>query len=312
MADVVIELKGLTKIYGTQPTVDHLDLEIKKGEVFGLLGPNGAGKTTTILMILGLVEPTEGEVKVLGINSTREPLKVKKWVGYLPEDVGFYEDMTGLENLKLTAALNGMEEKEAVKAAEELLEKVGLGEARDKKVGAYSRGMRQRLGLADALIKKPQIVILDEPTLGLDPEGMKEFLELIKNLSREGGMTVLLSSHHLHQVQEICDRVGIFVKGKLIAKGTVSELAKELFSTELYTFEVAVNPMEDDLISKLMSVEGVKKVEKEGKVFIVHAERDVSAEVAKTVVKEGYNLVRLMPKSYGLDDIYHRYFEGVQ
>lgn len=312
MAETVIELKGLTKIYGTQPAVDHLDLEIKRGEVFGLLGPNGAGKTTTILMILGLVEPTEGEVKVLGINSTREPLKVKKWVGYLPEDVGFYEDMTGLENLKLTAALNGMEEKEAVKAAEELLEKVGLGEAKDKKVGAYSRGMRQRLGLADALIKKPQIVILDEPTLGLDPEGMKEFLELIKNLSREGGMTVLLSSHHLHQVQEICDRVGIFVKGKLIAKGTVSELAKELFSTELYTFEVAVNPMEDDLIPKLMSVEGVKKVEKEGKAFIVHAEKDVSAEVAKTVVKEGYNLAKLMPKSYGLDDIYHRYFEGVQ
>ncbi|KKC29276.1 ABC-type multidrug transport system, ATPase component [Caldanaerobacter subterraneus subsp. pacificus DSM 12653] len=133
MADVVIELKGLTKIYGIQPAVDHLDLEIKRGEVFGLLGPNGAGKTTTILMILGLVEPTEGEVKVLGINSTREPLKVKKWVGYLPEDVGFYEDMTGLENLKLTAALNGMEEKEAVKAAEELLEKVGLGKLKTKK-----------------------------------------------------------------------------------------------------------------------------------------------------------------------------------
>ena len=193
-----------------------------------------------------------------------------------------------------------------------MLEKVGLSEAKNKKVGAYSRGMRQRLGLADALIKKPQIVILDEPTLGLDPEGMKEFLELIKNLSKEGGMTVLLSSHHLHQVQEICDRVGIFVKGKLIAKGTVSELAKELFSTELYAFEVTVDSIEDKLISKLMEVEGVKKVEKNGESLIVHAERDVSGEIAKVVVKEGYNLAKLVPKSYGLDDIYHRYFEGVQ
>ncbi|MFV9568000.1 MULTISPECIES: ABC transporter ATP-binding protein [Thermoanaerobacter] len=312
MAEAVIELINLTKIYGTQPAVDHLNLTVKTGEVFGLLGPNGAGKTTTILMILGLVEPTQGEAKVLGINATREPLKVKKWVGYLPEDVGFYDDMTGLENLILTARLNGMEDGKAHKTAEELLNRVGLKEAINKKVGAYSRGMRQRLGLADALIKKPKMIILDEPTLGLDPEGMREFLNLIRKLSKEEGITVLLSSHHLHQVQEICDRVGIFVKGRLIAQGTISELAKKLFFSELYTFEAVVAPNDDKIIEIISKIEGVTKVEREDKTLVINANKDVAPQIAAVVVNKGYELHRIQPKVYGLDDIYHCYFEGVQ
>jgi len=226
MSQPIIELSGLTKRYGSFTAVDHLDLSIRQGEIFGLLGPNGAGKSTTILMMLGLTEPSEGEVHVCGINSTTHPIEVKRKVGYLPEDVGFYEDLTGLENLIYTAQLNGIAGKEAVDKATLLLEKVGLAQEVKKKTGKYSRGMRQRLGLADVLIKNPEVIILDEPTSGIDPAGVQEFMELIHQLSRENGLTVLFSSHHLNQVQQVCDRVGIFGKGKLLTVIEVNELHK--------------------------------------------------------------------------------------
>lgn len=224
MSRYVIELTGLTKRYGNFTAVDHLDLSIRKGEIFGLLGPNGAGKSTTILMMLGLTDPTEGKVEVCGINSTIYPIEVKKKVGYLPEDVGFYDDMTGIENLIYTAQLNGMPRKPAEEAAGELLEKVGLSENLHKKTGKYSRGMRQRLGLADVLIKHPEVIILDEPTSGIDPAGVQEFMDLIHRLSREQGLTVLFSSHHLNQVQQVCDRVGIFGSGKLLDVIEITEI----------------------------------------------------------------------------------------
>ncbi len=213
----IIELTDLTKKYEQLTAVDHLNLSVYKGEIFGLLGPNGAGKSTTILMMLGLTEPASGMAKVCGINSTTSPVEVKKKVGYLPDNVGFYDDMTGLENLVYVARLNSQSPKAAKQKAMQLLERVGLADAADKKTGKYSRGMIQRLGLADVLIKNPEIIVLDEPTLGIDPKGVKEFLELIVQLRHEEGLTVLLSSHHLHQVQQVCDRVGLFVSGKLIA-----------------------------------------------------------------------------------------------
>jgi ABC-2 type transport system ATP-binding protein len=226
----VIELCDLTKIYGTQTAVDHLNLTIPKGEVFALLGPNGAGKTTTILMMLGLTEPTSGSVRVCGINSTVNPVEVKRKVGYMPENVGFYDDLTGLQNLIFTARLNGSTGNEAEHKAEQLLIKVGLSDASRKKAGKYSRGMLQRLGLADVLIKNPEVIILDEPTQGIDPTGVKELLELIVRLSKEQGLTVLFCSHNLYQVQKVCDRVGIFVNGKLLAEGNIQKLSEELFS----------------------------------------------------------------------------------
>lgn len=226
MSQHIIELSGLTKRYGSFTAVDHLDLQIRQGEVFGLLGPNGAGKSTTILMMLGLTDPTEGSVKVCGINSTTHPIEVKRKVGYLPEDVGFYDDLTGIENLVYTAELNRIPRKEAIEKAQQLMERVGLGEQLAKKTGKYSRGMRQRLGLADVLIKDPEVIILDEPTSGIDPAGVKEFMDLIHQLSREHGQTVLFSSHHLNQVQQVCDRVGIFGSGKLLAVIEMTELHK--------------------------------------------------------------------------------------
>lgn len=227
MSQQVIELTGLSKRYGNFTAVDNLHLEIRKGEIFGLLGPNGAGKSTTILMILGLTEPAEGSVSVCGINSTTHPVEVKRKVGYLPEDVGFYEDMTGMENLVYTAGLNGIPRPEACEKAALLLNRVGLGGEMKKRTGKYSKGMRQRLGLADVLIKDPEIIILDEPTSGIDPAGVQDFIHLILHLSHENGLTVLFSSHHLNQVQQVCDRVGLFDKGCLLTVIDINELHKK-------------------------------------------------------------------------------------
>ena len=232
MCESIIELVQLTKRYGHFTAVDRLDLKIHKGEIFGLLGPNGAGKSTTILMMLGLTDPTSGTVHVCGTNSTTYPVEVRKKVGYLPEDVGFYDDMTGIENLVYTAQLNGIAKEEAVQKAVQLLDRVGLSNDGKKKAGKYSRGMRQRLGLADVLIKEPEVIILDEPTSGIDPSGVREFMDLIRQLSHKDGQTVLFSSHHLDQVQQVCNRVGLFSSGKLLADIRLAELQKEEHALE--------------------------------------------------------------------------------
>ena len=224
----VIETEGLTKTYGHQNAVEGLTFEVQEGEIFGFLGPNGAGKTTTLLMLLGLTEPNQGSARVLGFDPVREPLKVKSQVGYLPENMGFYGDMTAFENLNFVARLNRLSKAEAAARAEQALETVGLSEAGPKLVNAFSRGMRQRLGIAELLIKNPKLVFLDEPTLGLDPDGINKMLDLIVSLSREQGISILLSSHLLHQVQRICTRVGIMNHGKLAAQGTIEELGEQL------------------------------------------------------------------------------------
>ncbi len=309
----IIELVDLTKQYGTYTAVDRLNLTIHKSEIFGLLGPNGAGKSTTILMMLGLTEPTSGSVKVCGLDSTRNPIEVKRKVGYLPEDIGFYEDYTGLENLLYTAQLNGVSRREAQQRAENLLERVGLADAANKKAGKYSRGMRQRLGLADVLIKKPEVIILDEPTLGIDPKGVQELLSLILQLSKEDGLTVLLSSHHLHQVQEICDRVGLFVQGRLLAEGNIQTLSQHLFGGEPFMIDAGVSTttpvIAESLEHKLQSIDGVITVAGEPGVFHIGCSRNAAPDIARIIVDSGVALNYLYKKEYGLDDIYNHYFK---
>lgn len=306
----IIRLHHVTKQYGEQKAVDDLNLSIYPGEIFGLLGPNGAGKSTTILMLLGLSEPTSGKVSVCGLDSVRQPIEVKRRVGYLPDDIGFYEDRTGFENLMYTARLNRISEKQARERAEYWLRRVGLAEAAGKPTGTYSRGMRQRLGLADVLMKEPEVMILDEPTLGLDPEGMKQLLDLIRTLSRERQMTVLLSSHHLHQVQSICDRVGLFVKGKLVGVGDVAELSRTLFGEDSIRIVSAIDPLDEELLDRVRAIEGVTKAAIEDGSLRIDADRDVAAEIAALVVGRGAKLHELSRKTFGLDEIYHRYFEG--
>lgn len=311
MAVPVIEIRGLTKEYDNHKrVVDNLNLTLYEGEVFGLLGPNGAGKSTTILMLLGLTEPTQGNVTIAGIDATRNPVEVKKIVGYLPEDVGFYDHMTGLENIVYTAMLNGMTRSEGEQKALALLKRVGLEQEAHKKAGKYSRGMRQRLGLADVLIKNPRVIILDEPTLGIDPSGMREFLELIVQLSREEKITVLFSSHHLHQVQQVCDRVAIFVAGKLIAEGNIEQLSKKLFENGNFHIEFAVteNVSVETLQNVLASIKGIKRIVPDGDIFAIESELDVTADLGRTLIGQGYNLRYLNRKQFGLDEIYQRYF----
>ncbi|WP_082726901.1 ABC transporter ATP-binding protein [Paenibacillus riograndensis] len=316
---LVIELNGLTKQYGTFTAVDGLSLAIRKGEVFGLLGPNGAGKTTTILMMLGLTEHTSGSALICGYDPARYALQVKRRVGYMPDDIGFYEDRTGLDNLIYTARLNGIEAEEAERSAKRLLEKVGLSGSARAKVGTYSRGMRQRLGLADVLIKNPEVIILDEPTLGIDPEGVRELLVLISDLSRNEGITVLLSSHQLQQVQQICDRVGLFVKGRLIACGDIATLSRELNQELRFEVELVVQPWSAELAGRLQAIEGVQRMETEdwkgenappGSVLAtLTCDRNLTSAIAAQVIQSGAELYFITRKEFGLDEIYHRYFE---
>jgi ABC-2 type transport system ATP-binding protein len=235
----IIETEGLTRRYGSQIAVNALNLQILEGEVFGFLGPNGAGKTTTLLMFLGLTEPTAGKVSVCGFDPRREPLRVKERVGYLPENVGFYDDMNARQNLRYVARLNRIPDEISAPRIDSWLKELGLYEEVEKKVGTYSKGMRQRLGIAEVMIKEPKLIFLDEPTIGLDPDGTNRMLDLIHSLSRDKNITIFLSSHLLDQVQRICDRVGIMVKGNLVAMGPIQELAKEKLGIdkERYTLE---------------------------------------------------------------------------
>src|SRR5690625_3038099 len=306
-----IVIDRLTKLYNGHAAVNELSLTIEKGEVFGLLGPNGAGRTTTILMTLGLIEPTDGEIYVGGVDPLRNPIEVKRCVGYLPANLGFYQHLTGLENLVYMAQLNGIKEGVAKEKALDLLGKVGLSDAANKKTGEYSRGMKQRLGLAEVLIKDPEIIILDEPTLGIDPEGVREILSFIRSLSEEEGKTILLSSHHLHQVQEICDRVGIFVKGELLAEGNVTELAEQLFFKDSYVVQVRGNSIDEALLNKVEKIKDVNRVEEVAENEInIYCKKNITSRLARMFLEAGVDLHHFSKEDYGLDEIYHRYFEG--
>jgi len=225
----IIETEALTKVYKNQVAVDQLTFSVAEGEIFGFLGPNGAGKTTTLLMLLGLTEPSSGSARVLGVDPARDPIAVKSRVGYLQENMGFYSDLNARQMLEFVGELNGFSGGRVKERIENALQTVGLHEEATKKIGVYSRGMRQRLGIAELLIKDSQIAFLDEPTLGLDPEATHSMMRLIESLCRDKHMTILLSSHFLHLVQKACHRVGIMIKGRMVAQGPLDQLAKEKF-----------------------------------------------------------------------------------
>jgi ABC-2 type transport system ATP-binding protein len=314
-AEPVIRTRKLTKKYGTLTAVNRLDLEVYPGEVFGLLGQNGAGKTTTILMLLGLSEPTDGEAEVMGLDPAWEPREVKRRVGYLPDAVGFYDDMTGRENLRYTARLNGLDRKEAASAIDEVLEQVGLTDRANDPVEAYSRGMRQRLGIADALVKSPDLLILDEPTTSIDPIGVVEILDLLRKLVDERGLAIMLSSHLLSQVQTVCDRIGIFASGRLVGVGTVEELATT-FGDGSAAIEVGLElPTAADVAradSTLRGIASVESVDPAGigngtwRVHVRPADREgrVRQDILVAAVQQGLRLTAIRPIVPSLDDIY--------
>lgn len=304
----VIKAKDLTKRYGPAVAVAGVDLSVSAGEVIGLLGPNGAGKTTTILMLLGLTEPSEGSVRILGRDPLRQPLEVKREVGYLPDSVGFYDTMTGRENLAYTARLAGLSRDLAKERIAAAVDKVRLVDAADRPVATYSRGMRQRLGIAEQLMRDCKVAILDEPTSGLDPQSTQDLLDLIQRLSRDG-MTILLSSHMLDVVQSICHRVALFNKGRIGFVGTVEELAARIDGG---VFVVDVEADGIDLQKAAVLTDGVKSVRQgDAGHWEVEATRDVRPDLARLVVQGGGSLRNLDLRRARLDQAYNRYFREV-
>ncbi len=304
--DAVIAARDLTKRYGKVNVVDAVNFDIAKGEVFGLLGPNGAGKTTTILMLLGLTDISAGSVRVLGFDPAREPLKVKRRVGYLPDSVGFYDHLTAAENLAYTAKLMGIPFGERAQRIELALARVRLQDVASKRVATFSRGMRQRLGLAEIIVKRADIAILDEPTSGLDPQATLEFLDLIRELKAEG-VTVLLSSHLLDQVQRVCDRVALFLAGHIVMMGSVAELAAQVLGAG---FVVEVEAAGAGIARRLATIPGVTRVETvAADRFRMTADRDVRPDAARAVVAVDGSLKRLSVDEPSLEAIYARYFQ---
>ncbi|GAB4348581.1 MAG: ABC transporter ATP-binding protein [Oricola sp.] len=301
----VIEARGLTKRYGTVPVVDGIDLSVEEGEVIGLLGPNGAGKTTTILMLLGLTEASDGTVRVLGKDPVRDPLAVKRDVGYLPDAVGFYDNLTGRENLRYTARLGGLSAAEADRKIDAALGRVHLSHVGDRRVATYSRGMRQRLGLAELLMRDSRVAILDEPTSGLDPQSTDELLELIRSFARDG-ITVLVSSHLLDVVQSICNRVALFNKGRIGFVGTVRELAEKV-ADGAFHIEVAADGVDiRDIANRIDDVSDVEDASDNA--WTVIAGRDVRAELARRIVDAGGALKNLDAHRLSLGEAYNKFF----
>jgi ABC-2 type transport system ATP-binding protein len=310
MSETVIEAKGLTKRYDTAIAVDGVSFSVAAGEIFGLLGPNGAGKTTTILMLLGLSDISAGTARVFGHNPAREPLAVKRRVGYLPDSVGFYDHLTAADNLHYTARLMGFSlsaRKQKIPAA---LARVGLSEVANKRVGTFSRGMRQRLGLAEIVMKEARVAILDEPTNGLDPQASVELLDLIRSL-KSAGVSVIISSHLLDRVQSVCDRVALFNAGKIALMGTVGELGRQVLGGG---FAVEVEAEGGTGIKqRLESLPGVRNVEEPspGR-WRLTCDRDLRGEAAAEVVAAGGRLNQLSLDHPSLETIYTRYFQSTQ
>jgi ABC-2 type transport system ATP-binding protein len=304
----VIRAQGLTKRYGTTVAVDHVDFDVQAGEIVGILGPNGSGKTTTILMLLGLTEPTEGRAQVAGFDPLRDPLEVKRRVGYLPDSVGFYDGLSARDNLAYTGRLAGLSRREIDQRFAEALGRVGLPDVGRDRVATFSRGMRQRLGLAEILMKRPSIAILDEPTATLDPHSTQEFLGMIRGLKADG-TAVLLSSHHLDQVQSVCDRVALFNLGKIALSGSVTDLAHRVLGGG---FVIDVEARGAGVRDRLVAVSGVVRVHVLGPEFYrVDCDRDLRPEIARGLAP-AFELLGIRFAEPSLAEVYSRYFDEVR
>src|SRR4030066_661965 len=305
----IIVAENLTKQYNGKTVVNNLNLIVNKGEIFGLLGPNGAGKSTIILMLLGLTEPTSGSIVVAGFNSTREPIRVKRITGYLPERLGFYEDMTARQNLIYTAELNSIPSSQIEKKIDEVLLIVGLDKNKNQLVNQFSKGMKKRLGIADVLIKDPQLAILDEPTEGLDIKIANQILENILILNKEKNITFLISSHQLNLVQKICTRIGIMSKGKMIGEGVIDNIGLSLFNSGKFIIEIEVSSIPSDLLEKFKNMENVKSVEINDNLIELTCDEDIRPSISRLIIENNILLTRMNIKDSSLEEIYLKYFK---
>jgi ABC-2 type transport system ATP-binding protein len=303
-APVMIKTAALSKRYGATLAVDNVDLEVRAGEIVGILGPNGSGKTTTILMLLGLTEPTAGRVEVAGFDPLRDPLEVKRRVGYMPDQVGFYDRLSALDNLAYTARLAGVPRDELDARLDAALRRVGLAQAAHARVRTFSQGMRQRLGLAEILMKRPSVAILDEPTTALDPHSTQEFLEMIRGVKADG-TAVLLSSHHLDQVQSVCDRVALFNNGRIALSGSVTELAGQVLGGG---FAIEIEARGAAVAERLQATPGVVRVQAiAADLYRVSCQSDLRALLARRLAPDA-ELLGLRFAAPSLNEVYNRYF----
>jgi len=309
MSQPIIQTQELTKHYKEIKALDHLNLTVFEGEIFGFLGPNGAGKTTTLLTLMGLTVPTSGTATVGGYDIVKDSKKVRQIAGMLPEGAGFYEDLTARQNLNYICQLNDIPKLEREKTIKELLDAVGLGERVDMKVEKFSRGMKQRLGIAQVLIKNPKIAFFDEPTIALDPQGVKEIREMLIRLNKEKDLTVFLSSHLLYEVQQTCQRVGIIRAGKLIAADTIENLSERIGGKDKIVVELELSKVDADLIREIKGINGVLSVDQENNKINVHMESDKSKEVSETIMKHGATILLMRPKERSLEEIFMEYYK---
>lgn len=297
----MIQVSGLIKDYGARRALNSISFNANQGEIVGFLGPNGAGKTTTMRILTGYMPPTDGTIIVAGHNVVEESLEVRKRVGYLPETVPLYNEMTAFEYLKFMGQLRRLPNVE--ERALETLDTVNLDARAHSYIGTFSKGMRQRIGLAQALLHRPEVLILDEPTIGLDPNQVAEIREVIREIGKD--RTVLFSTHILSEAQQICDRVLIINKGKIVAEDTPENLQSKLVGAQQVVLRVRGDS--DDLVEKIKKIKGVKRVEKkedDSIEFEFSIGQDARPLVAKTAVQGGYDLLEMHTASMSLEEIF--------
>ncbi len=297
----MIEVKSLTKDYGTRRAVDAVSFDARQGEILGVLGPNGAGKTTTMRILAGYLQPTAGEARVAGFDVVDESLEVRKRVGYLPESVPLYAEMRVFDQLKFMAELHHVPNADT--RVMESLEMVGMQERADGYIAKLSKGMRQRVGLAQALLHRPDVLILDEPTIGLDPAQVVEVRNLVREIGKE--KTVLLSTHVLSEAQQLCDRVLIINKGKIIVEDTPETLGARLAGVE--RVEMRVRKKASKLAEDIAKIEGAQnvRVHNEGKLtFSFAAERDIRPLAARLAVESDADLLEMKSLGMSLEEVF--------
>ncbi len=297
----MIRVSGLTKDYGARRAIDRLSFEAEQGEIVGFLGPNGAGKTTTMRILSGYMPPTDGEAVVAGYDVVDESIEVRRRVGYMPETVALYDDMTAFDFLKFMADLRHLPDAE--ERVDEVLDMVGLGSRADGYIANLSKGMRQRMGLAQALLHRPEVLILDEPTIGLDPGQVVEVRKLIRDIGKE--RTVLFSTHILTEAQQTCDRVLIINKGRIVAEDTPEKLQSRLLGAERVFLRVRGEMDElPKLIGKIKGIQSVETKDESALEFQFSPGHDIRPEVAKTVINAGYELLEMRPLGMSLEEIF--------
>jgi ABC-2 type transport system ATP-binding protein len=306
---LMVETSQLTKTYGNNTVVDNLNLKIEEGQIFGFLGPNGAGKTTTILMLMGLTSPTKGKASIGGFDSSHDTLKVKRIAGYIPEKVGFYPELTARYNLEYTANLNGLFDKIADAAIVKALEQVGLNDKANEPVAHFSKGMKQRLAIADVLLKQPKVAFLDEPTTGIDPAGITQILDLISQIAKDNNMTVVMSSHQLSQIQRICSHVGIMNKGKLISEGSIEQLGKKAGGGKIVV-ELQLAEVTKELLEAIRTVPGVILIERHDNTLFITCNEDLRRQISKVISDNNGLITQMKLQSFALEEIYMKILKG--